>query len=108
MARRAKTESEGLGIGYSPTANPEDRENQMVALAQARAAQQMIDGTASAQVICHYLRLGTAKSQLELELLKREARLKEAKTNSIESGQNLEQLMQEAMAAFASYQPNDE
>ena len=37
-----------------PALSPEARENQMIALAVDLAEQQLIDGTASAQVITHF------------------------------------------------------
>ena len=44
-----------------PALTPEARENQMIALAVDLAEQQLRDGTASSQVITHYLKLGSTK-----------------------------------------------
>ena len=48
-----------------PALSPEARENQMISLAVDLAEKQLIEGTASAQVITHYLKLATMKEQLE-------------------------------------------
>ena len=58
-----------------PALSPEARENQMIALAVDLAEQQLIDGTASAQVITHFLKLGTTKAELEKEKIRKETEL---------------------------------
>lgn len=91
-----------------PALTPEAREAQMISLATDCAEQQMRDGTASSQVIVHYLRLGTQKSKLELEKLKKETELLSAKTTAIQSAEKVEQLYQQAMAAMKSYSGQDD
>ena len=86
-----------------PALTPEARENQLISLATNLAEQQLMDGTASSQVITHYLKLGTAKSQLELEKLKRENELLSAKTESIESSKRVEELYMNALNAMKNY-----
>ena len=68
-----------------PALTPEARENQLVSLAINLAEQQLRDGTASSQVITHYLKLGSQKERLEREKLQRENELLKAKTDSIAS-----------------------
>lgn len=89
-----------------PAITPEARENQLISLATNLAEQQLMDGTASSQVITHYLKLGTAKSQLELEKLKRENELLRAKTESIESAKRVEELYAQAIDAIKLYSGN--
>ena len=89
-----------------PAITPEARENQLISLATNLAEQQLMDGTASSQVITHYLKLGTAKSQLELEKLKRENALLRAKTESIESAKRVEELYSQAIDAIKLYSGN--
>ena len=48
-----------------PAMSPEARENQMIALAVDLAEKQLLEGTASSQVITHYLKLGTTKEKIE-------------------------------------------
>ena len=54
-----------------PATTPEARENQMVSLAIDLAEKQLAEGTASSQVITHYLKLATSREQLEKEKLSR-------------------------------------
>ena len=46
-----------------PALTPESRENQMIALAIDLAEKQLQEGTASSQVITHFLKLGTTKAE---------------------------------------------
>ena len=43
---------------HRPALSPEARENQMISYAVDLAEKQLIEGTASSQVITHYLKLG--------------------------------------------------
>ena len=86
-----------------PALTPEARENQMIALAVDLAEKQLREGTASSQVITHYLKLATVKEQLEREKLKKETALLTAKTDSLESAQRVEELYKDAIEAFRSY-----
>jgi hypothetical protein len=79
---------------------PEARENQMIALAMDAAEKQMREGTASSQVITHFLRLGTEKERLERINLEKEILLKTAKTQAIENAEHIEELYEKAIAAF--------
>lgn len=87
----------------APAPTPEARENQLISLAVDLAEKQLAEGTASAQVITHYLRLGTTRERLEKEKLERENELLRAKTEALESGKRLEELYSEAMRAMKSY-----
>lgn len=86
-----------------PALTPEARENQMIALAVDLAEKQLLDGTASSQVMTHYLKLGTVKEQLEVERLKRENKLLEAKVEALQSQKRSEELFAEAIAAMRRY-----
>ena len=86
-----------------PALTPEARENQLIALAIDRAEQQLLDGTASSQVITHYLKLGSTKDRLEREKLERENELLKAKTESIQSMQRIEELYKNALDAMRNY-----
>ena len=89
-----------------PALTPEAREQQLVSLAVDLAEKQLIEGTASSQVITHYLKLGTMNHKLELEKLQEENKLLKAKTESIQSAQKTEELYREALAAMRSYAGN--
>jgi hypothetical protein len=86
-----------------PALTPEARENQLIALAVDRAEQQLRDGTASAQVICHYLKLGATTARLEREKLINENKLLEAKTKALESEEKREELYVNAINAMREY-----
>ena len=58
-----------------PALTPEARENQMIALAVNLAEKQLQEGTASSQVITHFLKLGSTKERLEKEKLEEENKL---------------------------------
>ena len=82
----------------------EARSNQCVSLAIDLALQQLQDGTATSQVICHFLKLGTEQAKLEVEKTKRENRLLEVKAEAIDAGKRLEALYSGAIDAMKSYQ----
>jgi hypothetical protein len=82
---------------------PEARENQLIALAVDLAEQQLMDGTASSQVITHYLKLATEKERTEREILKKQVELLEAKTENLKSAKRMEDLFEQAMDAMKEY-----
>lgn len=86
-----------------PATTPEARENQMVALAFEVAEKQMREGTASAQVVSHYLKLGSTRERLEQQRLMREVDLLEKKAESMESARRVEELYEEAISAMRTY-----
>lgn len=90
--------------GRPPAKTREGEENQLVSLAVELARKQLSEGTASAQVLTHFLRLGTVKSKLELEKIKQENLLLAAKTDQIKSAERVEQLYEKAIVAMRRYQ----
>lgn len=90
-----------------PATSPQDRENQLVALATDLAEDQMREGTASAQVISHYLKLGSTREQLEQERLRYETKLLEARTQQISDSARMEELYANAINAMKTYQGQD-
>lgn len=86
-----------------PALSPEARENQMISLAVDLAEQQLRDGTASSQVITHFLKLATVKEKLEREKLEEENKLLKAKTKAYESAEEIKTLYSEALKAMRNY-----
>lgn len=86
-----------------PATTPKGRENQLISLAVDLAEKQLIQGSASAQVITHYLKLGTTREELEKEKLARENKLLEAKIDAMESAKRVEELYSKALEAMRSY-----
>ena len=91
-----------------PALNPESREKQMIALAVDLAERQLLEGTASSQVITHYLKLGTVREQLELEKTKQEIELNKAKTKALENAEEIKILYSEALKAMRKYNGHGE
>lgn len=86
-----------------PPMDPDARENEMINLASNLAEQQLRDGTASSQVITHYLKLGTAKARLEKTLLQEQINLAKAKTKSYQTAEQTEATIREAVEAMKRY-----
>ena len=86
-----------------PALTPEARENQMIALAVNLAEKQLQEGTASSQVITHFLKLGSTKERLEKEKLEEENKLLRAKTENLKSAKKVEELYSEALNAMRRY-----
>lgn len=86
----------------------EGKENHLISLAMDAAEKQLKDGTASSQIITHYLRLGTLKYQLELESLRKENELKAAKTSAINDAREDRELYLKAMEAFSKYSGDED
>jgi hypothetical protein len=79
----------------------------MIALADALAEKQLREGTASAQVITHYLKLGTSREQLEQEKLRKENQLREAQIDQMASAARIEELYSRALDAMRGYSGQD-
>ena len=86
-----------------PALNPESREKQMIALAVDLAEKQLLDGTASSQVITHYLKLGTMKEQLEIKKIEQEIELSKAKTTALANAEEIKELYKDALDAMRRY-----
>lgn len=86
-----------------PATTPEARENQLIALAVDLAEKQLMEGTASSQVITHYLKLGSTKERIEKEILEKQKDLIEAKTEALKSARRVEELYSDAIKAFGIY-----
>jgi len=82
----------------------EARETELIGMAVDLAAEQLSAGTASSQVITHFLKLGTMRAKLEMEKLQQENKLLEAKTEALASTKRIEELYKEALDAMRSYQ----
>lgn len=89
-----------------PATTPEARENQMIALAVDLAEKQLLNGTASSQVVTHFLKMGSTKEKIEKEILEKQKDLIVAKTESIQSGKRIEELYINALNAMRSYSGN--
>jgi len=76
----------------------------MINLADKLAEKQLREGSASAQVITHYLKLGSSRERLEQEKLSLETELVKAKTDQIAGQQRQEELFANAIRVMRQYQ----
>ena len=89
-----------------PALTPEAREMQMISLAMDAAEKQLRDGTASSQVITHYLKLGSVREKLEREKIEQENAMLKAKKEALESSKRVEELYADALNAMRRYSGN--
>lgn len=99
MAKETKTTRKQV-----PAKSVEGREQQMVALAMDLAEKKLRDGTASNQLICHFLKYGSPQHELERESIKADVALKKAKVESIHAQRATEEMFAEAIEALKGYQ----
>lgn len=88
---------------FSDAKTEEARENQMIALSLDLVEHRLRNGTASSQETTHFLKLGSMKARLELEVLERQKDLLEAKTENIKSAETSEELYRNALDAMRTY-----
>ena len=93
-----------MGRSRSKALTPEARENRMIALAMDEAERQLLDHTASSQVITHFLKLGSTKEKLEKQMMEEQKKLLEAKTEALQAQKRTEELFSEAIEAMKRYQ----
>lgn len=99
----AKVKNNNSSRQIRPALTPEARENQLISLAVDLAEKQLQEGTASSQVITHYLKLGSTKERLEKEILEKQKDLMDARTKALKSAENVERLYADAIRAMRRY-----
>lgn len=102
MAAQRKTQESSMPR-RPPATTPEARENQLVALAFDLAEKQIAEGTASSQVITHFLKLGSSREALEQKKLESENDLAKAKIEGMASAGRVEELYGKAISAMRKY-----
>lgn len=105
MARKQSRDDE---VNIRPALTPDAEEQKLIALAVNLAKKQLVEGTASSQVITHYLKLASSRERYEQELLSKKIELAQAKTDLIASEARQEELYKQAMAAFRVYRGEDD
>jgi hypothetical protein len=100
-ARRRRPETKETR--RKPATTPEARENEMISLATDLAEEQIRNGSASSQVISHFLKLGSTRERLEQMRLEHENELTRVKIEQIESQQRIEELYMDAIKAMRGY-----
>lgn len=102
------TKGSGSSSNGRPGLTPEARENQLISLAVNLAEKQLRDGTASSQVITHYLKLGTTKERIEKEILEKQKELITAKTEALRDAKDMKELYSAALKAMQCYSGQSE
>ena len=75
----------------------------MINLALELAEKQLREGTAPATTVNHYLKLASTREQLEVEKLRNETALLEAKKTALVSAEHAEKIAKVAIEAFRTY-----
>ena len=104
MAKGTSKIPDNSPIDMRPGLTPEAEENQCIAMAYRLVKQRLADGSASSQETTHFLKMGSSKTQKEIERLTEENKLLRAKTKAIESEKDMKQMYLDAIRAMSSYQ----
>lgn len=91
-----------------PARTPKQRENQIINLVMDVVEQKIMDGTASSQILCHFLKLATEKERLENDKLRGELELAKARVRQIDMQEDLKNLYEGAVSAMRSYRSTNE
>lgn len=91
-----------------PARSPEAREQQLIALAVDLAEKQLREGTATSQVITHYLKLGASDTRVDMQIKEKKKELLTAQTEAIKSAARVEELYAKALSAMRSYSGQEE
>lgn len=108
MAKRIVLEAKDPVMPVRPALNPDDREQQIANAAYNLAEKQILEGTASSQVITHFLKIGSQREKLERERLAEENKKLRAQTEALQSAKHIEELYAAAMQVFKGYQGIEE
>lgn len=103
MAKVKTTSSSASKRSMRPALTPEARENQLISLATDLVEKRLREGTASSQETTHFLKLASTKARLEKQILEKQAELITAKTESINSQKNMEEVYKRAIDAMRNY-----
>lgn len=87
----------------SPARTPEAREDELAAAAYDLAEEQIKSGTASSQVITHFLKAGSRRERIEQMRMEHEIELMDVKREQLEGQKRVEELYVSALEAMRSY-----
>ena len=100
--KRAKTSMDGGRIDQLAL-TPEAREQQLIEKAERLVERRLEDGSASAQEVCHFLKLASMRERTERQILEKKVELLTAQTEALKSAANMESLYKDAMSMFKKY-----
>jgi hypothetical protein len=87
----------------SPARTSEAREHELASAAYDLAEEQISNGTASSQVITHFLKAGSTREHLEQQRMEHEIELMQVKKEQLEGQKRVEELYVAALEAMRSY-----
>lgn len=97
MARQTSTSRRRAAI------SPYEREMQLADAAYDLAEEQIGSGTASSQVLTHFLKMGSTRERLEQEKMRHEVELMEVKKEQLTQQARIEELYVGAIEAMRGY-----
>lgn len=86
---------------------PEAREQELSSLAYDLAEEQIIQGTASSQVITHFLKAGSTRERLEQAQIESNITVARVKAEQLEGQKRVEELYVNALEAMRGYSGKD-
>jgi len=91
-----------------PATTLQGRQDQLTAAAYDLAEEQIVAGTASSQILTHFLKAGSVREQEEIDRIKAENELLRARVENLSQAGDLAALTQAAIDAFRAYSGQDE
>lgn len=82
---------------------PEAVENNLINLAMVEAEKRIKEGTATSQLLTHFVKRGSRREKLEESLIEEKKKAMAAKVESLEIAKKTESLFEEAIEAFKTY-----
>lgn len=107
MAKSTEDTEKPIKKRRKPARTTEARERRLISMAYDVAEEQLLSGNISATVLGYLLKIGAAREQMELEKLRNENALLEAKTEAMESAKRVEELYSSAIEAFKEYRGDE-
>lgn len=100
---RQKRSSVFIDRAFPVAKTPEEREQQLIALALDRVEQQIREGSATSPVLLHYLKLETERTKLEIAKLEADSALAQERQRVLSATASAEEKYAQAIEAFKSY-----
>lgn len=100
---RMRSSNNGNSRHRAPARTPEAREDELAGYAYDLAEEQLLAGTASSQVITHFLKAGSRRERMEQMRMEHEIELMQVKKEQLEGQKRVEELYLSALEAMRSY-----
>jgi hypothetical protein len=104
IIEKASTKSSKTNHKLSPALTDDAEELQMISLARTLSMERMKNGTATAQEILYWLKLGSSETRLDKEIQQEKKEWLKARTKEIKDGEATAKIYSEAIEAMKSYQ----